>query len=610
MAYFRDWFGRDADYGYSYYDPAKRTVSWDKGYTNYSDFFFGGGASSINMEEAASLIRTMSQVMGVDTTKFSAQRNADGIQLPAQLLKEHGTDIFIGASLQNMAKHVHQNAIERAKSHKYTLGSASISKLVNHTLNEERVNKLMSEETPGYLRFIEKYKKHKYKDRPVPTSDNEHLLDLFDRIMRYPENITEEELEKFKEPIENIKKILAKSGGVPTDFTQCAKVSRKISSILEKYIKEEESESKSDGDGDGDGDDESDDSKSMSEGGSGGDKDGSGSSDSAMKKAEEYVEKMMKASKEEVEKGDDTSFQRLMEEMKSIEELESKGGALSKVDYVHVQANRTSNIVYEDVLKKIDMTKASVLGTLLRRKNRDYQFSLRSMRSGRLDTNKLAEAVQGVPTIYERIGQVKTNKLCVTVLVDESGSMHGSKAAAAREAAIFLNEALKDVRDVELFIYGHTADWRGDSHHGIPEGSCSGYFTTQLLIYREPGYQNTTQMGHISGKYENRDGSAIIAAAKRVRSMTQNQGIFVVISDGSPHANGYSGEKARKHTQRMANETEALGFEVIQVTIGGYRSKDMFKNVINMDTVSKFPDQFVGFLKRKINTLIKEKVTL
>jgi len=57
-------------------------------------------------------------------------------------------------------------------------------------------------------------------------------------------------------------------------------------------------------------------------------------------------------------------------------------------------------------------------------------------------------------------------------------------------------------------------------------------------------------------------------------------------------------------------EVEKMGFQVIQVTIGGHRSKDMFKNVIDMDDVSKFPTQFVGFLKTKINSLIKEKVTM
>jgi cobalamin biosynthesis protein CobT len=248
--------------------------------------------------------------------------------------------------------------------------------------------------------------------------------------------------------------------------------------------------------------------------------------------------------------------------------------------------------------------KANVIANLLKRKNRDYQFSLKSMRTGRLDTNKLAEAKQMVPNIYERMGSVKTDKLCVSILVDESGSMSGSGETAAREAAIFLNEAMKGVPDVELFIYGHTADYY-ESDLGA-----GGSNRTQLLVYKEPGVNNDIALGGISARSENRDGVAMMAAAKRVRARTSNHGVFIIISDGSPSAIAYRGEAARTHVRRMANEIEKMGFQVVQVTIGGYRSKDMFKNVVDMDDISTFPTMFVSFLKKKINSLIKEKVIL
>ena len=199
------------------------------------------------------------------------------------------------------------------------------------------------------------------------------------------------------------------------------------------------------------------------------------------------------------------------------------------------------------------------------------------------------------------MGEVKTNKLSVTVLVDESGSMCGYSADKAREAAIFLKETLEGVPDVELFIYGHSADM---SKYG-------GSGTTQIFVYKEPGtFTPPKSMGSIAGRNENRDGVAILATAKRVRQKTQNHGVFVVISDGCPSAQNYGGSSAIQHVKKSVIEVEKMGFQVIQVTIGGHRSKDMFKNVIDMDDVSKFPTQFVGFLKTKINSLIKEKVTM
>ena len=607
MTYFRDWFGRDADYGYTYYDPKRRSISWDKGYNNYSDFFFGGG-KKINMEEAASLMRTMSKVMGVDYSKFRKHHTTEGVKLPTHMLGTKSTDVFIGAALQNMAKYVHQSHADKLKEEKLTKGQITLRKLVGKILNEERVNKLMAEETPGYLRFVEKYKKDKYKERPAHANDKQHLIDLFDRIIRYPEDITEEELEKFSKPIEVIKKVISKAGGIPTDYDACHKLAAKITKVIETYVEPEEEEEKPESEDGTDGDDdESEGGSGFGRGGDGGD--GSGGVPPDGKPDEEFLKELMKSFEDKTPE-DDKTFDQFMEELKHLDELATGSSlASNRTDIIKMETDKYVQAAYDRAKKEIDMSKAHVLATLLRRKNRDYQFALKSMRSGRLDTNKLAEAKQGVSTIYERIGQVQTNKLCVGVLVDESGSMSGSKADAARKAAIFLDEALKGVPDVELFIYGHTAD-TNIIMCGCKNLRATGSKSTQLLVYKEPGIKTSSQLGSIDGRYENRDGAAIIAAAKRMRTFTQNQGVFVIISDGCPYATGYSGDTARKHTQKMALEAESMGFEVIQVTIGGYRSRDMFKNVIDLDDVRTFPEKFVGFLKKKVNTLIKAKVTL
>jgi hypothetical protein len=590
---FYDWFSRDADEGYTHYDHSKRSINWDKGLKNYSDFFFGKGHRTSDIgktKEAAGLLSTMSRVMGVAIDKFvGKKRMTDKVHLPTDMLNnaELSMDVFLGASLQNMARFVHQSP-EEIRLTNLAETTPTLERFVTKVLNEERVSKLMSEETPGYLRFVKKYKEHKYKDRPEFDGDkSKQLLDLFDRIIRYPEQITEEEITEFAKPIEAIKELIRKSDGIPEDFKTCRKLSKKITSVLREYIQEDEDKKPEDDPGEG----------------------GSGLEDSTAEtktkskedELKDYLRKMIESMSEKDTEHSE-GLQKIINEMKDVRESGSSSEVNGKVDYIVPEVNPSVKSKYRRILERIDKTKASVIGTLLKRKNRDYQFSLKSMRSGRLDTGKLAEAKQHVPTIYERIGQVKTNKLCVGILIDESGSMSGTKEKVAAEAAIMLNESLKNVSDVELFIYGHTADW-------YREGS-SGLNSTQLFIYREPGTNNEEAMGSISAKYENRDGVAMIAAAKRMRKYTQNQGVFVIISDGSPHAAGYSGSSATTHVRNMAIKIEQMGFQVIQVTIGGYRSRDMFKNVVEIDSIEQFPAKFIGFLKSKINDLIKQKVTL
>jgi len=609
MAYFRDWFGRSADDAYTNYDSNKRAINWDKGYDNYSDYFFGKRSgfvgSKVKLQDAASLLLTMSKVMGVDVGRFKAGTavtvtKAKDVVIPTDMLKDSSisTDVFIGAALQNMA-HANYRSPEEIAHDARQAKSLNLQKTVYGILNSERLNNLMAEDTPGYLKFVQKFKKHKYKDRPEinPEDKFQKALELFDRIIRYPENITDEELEEFKEPLEFIKKNIEKVGGIPSDKNECVKLSKKIAKVLEKYIEtpppSDDDDKKDSEDGEGDG------GEGM-EGGSTGSSPEDGKSEAdrkeqEKKEREELMKKLIGSMKEDKNSDKDT-FDAFMEDIK--EEEESSGKIDRKVEFI---VEKDSPRYYDESASKVDHTKASVIANLLKRKNRDYQFSLKSMRSGRLDTDKLAEARQGVQTIYERMGEVKTNKLSVTVLVDESGSMHGSKADKAREAAIFLKETLEGVPDVELFIYGHSADM---IRHG-------GSGTTQIFVYNEQGtFTPPKSMGNISGRSENRDGVAILATAKRVRQKTQNHGVFIVISDGEPHATNYSGITARNHVKKSVIEVEKMGFQVIQVTIGGHRSKDMFKNVIDMDDVSKFPTQFVGFLKTKINSLIKEKVTM
>jgi cobalamin biosynthesis protein CobT len=606
MSYFRDWFGRSAEDAYTSYDSSKRAINWDKGYDNYSDYFFGkrsgGKASSMKIQDAASLLATMSKVVGIDSSKFRAAAltpRKDTVVIPTDMLKDSSisTDVFIGAALQNMAKINYQTQDEIAHDARQQK-SLNLQKTVYGILNSERLNNLMADDTPGYLKFVQKFKKHKYKDRPVinPEDKFQKALELFDRIVRYPENITDEELEEFKEPLDFIRKNIEKAGGIPSDQKECVKLSKKIAKVLEKYI-EVEPESDKDDEDDGKG----------GECGDTGSHTGGSSSPAEKKKEEEEREQFMRSlidSMNPEENKDKGTFEAFMEDIKNEEE--SSGKIDKQVEFL---VEKDSVREYDDAAKEVDHTKANVIANLLRRKNRDYQFSLKSMRAGRLDTDKLAEARQGVQTIYERMGEVKTNKLCVTILVDESGSMAGYNADKAREAAIFLKESLESVPDVELFIYGHTADIPGYRVSSI--GGKGGSGSTQIFVYKEKGTATSAKsMGSIHGRYENRDGVAILATAKRVRQRTQNQGVFIVISDGSPSAQSYGGTTARNHVKKSAIEVEKMGFQVIQVTIGGYKSKDMFKNVIDMEDMDKFPTQFVGFLKTKINSLIKEKVTM
>jgi nitric oxide reductase activation protein len=209
-----------------------------------------------------------------------------------------------------------------------------------------------------------------------------------------------------------------------------------------------------------------------------------------------------------------------------------------------------------------------------------------------LDTNKLAEAYQGVPQVYTRMGHVRTNNTAVCILIDESGSMSSGFAGTcrcriARKAGILFNEAFGSVPGVDLFIYGHSAD-------KIESG------TTELRIYREPGMKidQYKALSDVSARFENRDGDAILSAAKRVRKFTQSSCTMFVISDGSPCAIDYWGDNAILDTRKKIVKVQTtLNMNIIGICIDaevpGDQLYDTHVDLLNLSTLPKVLGQMI-----------------
>ena len=597
----KDWYNRSEKNAFSHYDQRDRLFDWDKDMTNsYSSYFVRDNES---LKSAAQMIGSMFRVIGVNkTTKLNhsnvkiGERDDLQILIPLNMLKDekgnyknHDSkllDAFYGASIQNAALATMQSKVEYAKTTQARSKDTPTTPqdLLYSILNTERVDKKLADRFPGYSKFVQKFKQYKYDETYEPLSPEEHkgkrLLELVSKFLRYPAHVTEEELEEFKKPLEQMEHYVKKHG-FPKTSANCDAQASYMYNVIQKYIEEEEKKPEEEGGGKGP------------------------SSDDMNEFAKSLMEQMVNG-----EDGDETldqefeDFTEDMEEKKSTmpsnhdfrKEGESNEG---HIKFIQADSNKEE---YKKELKKIDTCKASVLAHLFARKCKDYQFSMKSMRSGRLDTNKIAEARQNVPTIYERFGEVKTNKLNIGVLVDESGSMSGNKIEKARQAAIFMYEVFKKVPDVKMYMYGHTADGGG----GGSMGDCI------MRIYSEYGKgSNAHALGSLSARHNNRDGDAILAAAKRIRSQNSDPCLLFVISDGAPYASKYSGQSAINDTRKKVTQAQALGFQVIQIAIEEeVPSKEMFDYSIKMTDIKNLPNDLIAYVSRRVDKLIKSRTII
>ena len=597
----RDWFNRSEKNAYSHYDKRNKLFDWDKGFTNsYSSYFVRDTES---LKSAAQMVGSMFRVIGVDKkTKLNhanvSIKKGEEVQIPVPLgmlkgedgkYKNHDAtllDAFYGASIQNAALATMQSKSEyiRTTQARSSETTTTPQDLLYSILNTERIDKKLADRFPGYAKFVQKFKQYKYDETYEPLSPEEHegkrLLELLTKFLRYPAHITEEEIEEFKKPIEQIEHYVKKHG-FPKTSSDCEQQATYMYNVVQKYIQEEEK-------------------KPEEEGGKG----PGPSGDEMNDLAQSLMEQMMNA--EEGDSSVEEDFQDFTEDMEEKKNTLknhdfSKDGELQEgnIKFLKADSNQGS---YKKALKEIDTCKASVLANLFSRKCKDYAFAMKSMRSGRLDTNKIAEAKQNVPTIYERFGEVKTNKLNIGVLVDESGSMGGDKIEKARQAAIFMYEVFKKVPDVRMYMYGHTAD----AGSGCTYGDCI------MRIYGEHGKtSNGFALGSISARYNNRDGDAILAAAKRIRSMNSDPCLLFVISDGAPHAKNYYDKAAIADTRKKVTQAQALGFQVIQIAIEEeVPSEEMFDYSIKMTDIKNLPNDLIAYVSKRVDKLIKSKIIM
>ena len=244
------------------------------------------------------------------------------------------------------------------------------------------------------------------------------------------------------------------------------------------------------------------------------------------------------------------------------------------------------------------------LKNLVRNVNKNYEFIIHGQRNGKLDTDKLAEAYQGISHVYIRKGKVTTSGMTVCVVIDESGSMHGDRCRLARQAGILLNESFGSIKGVDLYIYGHTADL--------------GYSgSTQIYTYREPGMNYSGNkpgcgLSESNAKNENRDGTAIYEIAKRVRKFTQNPVIMFILSDGNPSADGYRGSRAIQDTASKVKLVEGMGFSPIQINICNTccDSSQMFKTFIDLTSeIEELPKKLGIVVRNKLVNLMNASQT-
>lgn len=477
-------------------------------------------------------------------------------------------------------------------------------------IEDERIERILGEEKPGLANYIGAVKEYYFgayaEDTESKGSESlstvSRIINAILGIVRYPRLLKREDMVEFGD-------ILLETEAILTPFPSSTRQAEAAAEKIFALIREKYNGCKGSGTGEpsksGEGTPEKGSEPHGKEGTESGKKERGEDKHGKTEKEPESAPLSEEESRERASRKLDRDYRRMAEALSKVaggpvqpemegcsrlmhddmsEEMSKDGGLLPEICEGSAETGSDKDSVFRKetenqarYMRALSEVKAYIpaISKVVKGRCRDWSLTHYGMRSGVLDTGKLAEAVQGVPTVYIRKGEVRSDRANVCVLVDESGSMiREDRMNAARRTAVLLNEALGSLPKVDLYIYGHSAD-----------ETVAG--RTDLRVYREKNYSPRYSLGSLEARDNNRDGTAILETARRVRKQTDEEVLMFIISDGAPAAQGYMGREAINHTRRCVEQAEKMGFRIVQICINAcYDPALMFRHYVTLDNMS------------------------
>ncbi len=496
-----DWFeGRTTEFISA--DDSRR-IGWDEDLTNYSEFLFTENYldrlikdKELIVEELNKVLDAMDVSAGISFSNKAGTAYTDGNRIAIdnkfvpKTAKSHKKlyskfDILIGLLIHE-ACHCKYTDFEYCKKNRNLLNEIIHS--IHNILEDECIERNIGLSFPGYSNFIKAVKlelfarQMKKKDLEWDVDELQDIFNLLLITVRYPSKlkiVPEHVLEQHSELFEKIRDILDFKGILDRkDNPNCTRdtVSAAIAIYNLLNIDEKENNGKgsgTEGSGSGNGSSES---KGESEEGEG---TVSGKGKSSLKDAIDALGKslMDPTDTDNIDSSsetlDDNQEYRINKEL-TYEDTEGTGKFGWNGGYgvnENIKEWKTSNILtynklYGDIKQFIkDFQKIIVpTGSDDQYKKIDFQ------RSGQLDPNQIVTALQGgrfVNTKMQKTVIKNKPKYALVLNMDESSSMFGnyigrnirikknSPYGIASRLAVLFYEAMKDYKDLEIYIYGH-----------------------------------------------------------------------------------------------------------------------------------------------------------
>lgn len=256
-----------------------------------------------------------------------------------------------------------------------------------------------------------------------------------------------------------------------------------------------------------------------------------------------------------------------------------------------LNVDETHKVIYDTISPEL-ISLSKGLQRNVKQKLKDYQQGAKftGLYFGRrIDKNNLSRT-DGKIFYNNRLPQ-DVPQLAVGILIDESGSMSGTRIQFARSMAVVLYDFCRGL-NIPVNIVGHTEEgWSSrkvELYDYCEFDSIDGNDKYRLMDIKDRGC--------------NRDGAAIFFMCERLSKRYEEQKLLFVISDGLPNGDGYGGTSAKEDIATIVKRYERQGVKTIACAIG-----DDKKNIKEIYGENRFFD--ISDLSQLPNTLTKKIIS-
>lgn len=457
-----------------------------------------------------------------------------------------------------------------------------------NVIEDERIEYLLGEDRPGFAETLGTTKGYYYKklmrrlrsNGQLPKEPLPRLLSTLAQAVRYPSEMTREEVEENFDHLDAIRRALTP---FPLDAKGAWDATERIMDIVrdmaEESAREKQEQQKNDGGQAGpqggpgqDGQDSQQNQENQdSNANKGGQTDGGVSEQQVLQAIKDALgtkeaQDVLSALKEDNDKSRGENASRAVDGRGDSCEREyvnddsaefMKGGPGDP--RVFVTAPKGNAAVYAQSLAKVRRF-IPAMSRALSCKSEDMDYCLKGLPSGKLNTSRLVSLKCGNTAIFEKQGTVTCSSASVCMLIDESGSMTFDRVQRAREAAILVSESIARIDTVQFYCYGYTSD--------------------ELSVYSEKGKSAKWALSETGSKGGTPTGIAMKYAARRIRSITRDPVLMLVLTDGGAD-----------DTDAVIRQDQLLrtdGFLPVGVGIQTSSVRGSFKESIVLNDISTF----------------------